>query len=147
MKARILKKIQLTSGEWEVLSRDLWVDRKRNLIYFMALAESPLEKHLYVFSMLQPENKRLLTTPGSTHSIEFNEDCTVTVKTFSNIYQSPSTEVLRVLQHCQSGSVDGLELVNVGHLGVGTFDNSEYTPIICNPVISSGETLYSLVFK
>lgn len=147
MRARILKKVQLTAGEWEVLGRDLWVDRKRNLIYFMGLAESPLEKHLYVFSMLQPEKKRLLTTPGSTHSIEFNDDCTVIVKTFSNINQSPSTEVLRVDQHCQSGSVDGLELVNVGHLVVGTFDNSEYTPIICNPVISSGETLYSLVFK
>ena len=69
------------------------------------------------------------------------------VKTFSNINQSPSTEVLRVHQHCQNGTVDGLELINVGHLAVGTFDNSEYTPIICNPVISSGETLYALVFK
>lgn len=73
MRARIVKKVQLTMGEWEVLGRDLWIDRTRNLIYFMGFAHSPLEKHLYVFSMLQPEKKRLLTTPGSTHTIEFNE--------------------------------------------------------------------------
>jgi hypothetical protein len=69
------------------------------------------------------------------------------VKTFSNTNQLPSTEVLRVVQHCENGSVDGLELQNIGNLAIGSFDNSEYTPIICNPVISSGETLYALVFK
>jgi dipeptidyl-peptidase 9 len=73
LNARIVKKVQLTTGEWEVLSKSLWVDRKHNLIYFMGLAHSPLEKHLYVFNILQPERKRLLTTPGSTYSIEFNE--------------------------------------------------------------------------
>lgn len=147
MKARIVKKSQLTSGEWEVLGRSIWVDRERSLIYYKGFAHSPLEKHLYVFSMLQPEKQRLLTTPGTTNSIEFNEDCTVMVKTFSNTNQLPSTEILRVVQHCENGSVDGLELVNIGHLVVGSFDNSEYTPIICDPVISSGETLYALVFK
>jgi len=73
LKARIVKKIQLTMGEWEVLGKNLWVDKKRNLVYFMGLAHSPLEKHLYVFSLLQPDKKRLLTTPGSTNSIELNE--------------------------------------------------------------------------
>lgn len=73
LKARIIKKVTLTLGEWEVLSKNMWVDKKRNLIYFMGLAHSPLEKHLYVFNLSQPDKKRLLTTPGSTNSIEFNE--------------------------------------------------------------------------
>lgn len=30
---------------------------------------------------------------------------------------------------------------------VGNFDNSEFTPHICPITISSGETLYALVFK
>ncbi|KAL7017779.1 hypothetical protein ACKWTF_010525 [Chironomus riparius] len=147
LKARIVKKIQLSTGEWEVLGKNLWVDKKRNLIYFMGLAHSPLEKHLYVFSLLQPDKKRLLTTPGSTNSIEFNEDCTVIVRTHSNTNQLPSSEVLRVQNNCEKNSVDGIELINLGYLTIGNFDNSEYTPIICNPVISSGETLYALVFK
>lgn len=73
LKARIIKKVQLTMGEWEVLGKNVWIDRNRNLIYFMGLAHSPIEKHLYVFNLLQPDKKRLLTTPGSTNSIEFNE--------------------------------------------------------------------------
>lgn len=147
LKARIVKKIQLTNGEWEVLGKNVWVDIKRNLIYYMGLAHSPLEKHLYVMNIYEPEKHRLLTIPGTNNSIEFNEDHTVMVKTFSNTNQLPSTEVLRVVQRCENGSVDGIELINIGHLAIGSFDNSEYTPIIYNPIISSGETLYALVFK
>ena len=73
LKVRIVRKTPLTMGEWEVLGKNLWVDRQRNLVYFMGLAHSPLEKHLYVFNLLQPDKKRLLTTPGSTNTIEFNE--------------------------------------------------------------------------
>jgi dipeptidyl-peptidase 9 len=56
-----------------VLGKNLWVDRHRNLVYFMGLAHSPLEKHLYVFNLQNPDKKRLLTTPGSTNTVEFNE--------------------------------------------------------------------------
>lgn len=73
LKARIVNKTTLTMGEWEVLGKNLWVDRRRNVVYFMGLAHSPLEKHLYVFSLAQPDKKRLLTTPGSTNTVEFNE--------------------------------------------------------------------------
>lgn len=69
------------------------------------------------------------------------------VKTFSNTNQTPSTEILRVYQHCQNGDVNGLELISEGHLVVGSFDNSEFTPIICETVLASGETIYALVFK
>jgi hypothetical protein len=43
--------------------------------------------------------------------------------------------------------VDGLELAPLGYMIVGNFDNSEFTPHICPITISSGETLYALVFK
>lgn len=73
MKARVIKKIQLTDGEWEVLIDKLWFDRAKNLLYFMGLEHSPLEKHLYVLNLSEPGRRRQLTTPGSTNAIEFND--------------------------------------------------------------------------
>jgi dipeptidyl-peptidase 9 len=79
LKARVTKKITLTSGEWEVMGKNIWRDPSRHLIYFMGSAHSVLEKHLYVLNMTQPNKIKLLTTPGSTHSIEFNEVCCLLV--------------------------------------------------------------------
>lgn len=56
----------------------------------------------------------------------------------------PTTEVLKVEQ---AESVDGIELTTLGYLMVGNYDNSEYTPMIYSPKISSGDTLYAMVFK
>lgn len=70
---RLISKIPLTSGEWEVLDRKIWVDKNRQLLYFMALKESPLEKHLYAVSLQVPEKIRLLTTPDFSYTIEFND--------------------------------------------------------------------------
>lgn len=75
------------------------------------------------------------------------QSCSIIVRTHSNTNQLPSTEILRVDQHCETGSVDGIELSPLGYMIVGNFDNSEFTPLICNITISSGETLYALVFK
>ncbi|KAL1403648.1 hypothetical protein pipiens_019269, partial [Culex pipiens pipiens] len=36
---RIVNKVALTSGEWEVLGRNVWVDKKRQLVYFMGLRQ------------------------------------------------------------------------------------------------------------
>lgn len=60
-------------GEWEVIGRDIWFDKKRNLVYFIGLEHTPLEKHLYVFNLYNPSKRRLLTAPGSSNTIEFNE--------------------------------------------------------------------------
>lgn len=65
--------VALTNGEWEVLRRPLWVDMDRQLVYFMALRESPLEKHLYVVSLRRPGEVRLLTRPGFSYVVEFNK--------------------------------------------------------------------------
>lgn len=73
MKARVMRKVQLTNGEWEVLVDKLWVDRQKNLVYFMGLEHSPLEKHLYVLNLSEPGRRRQLTTSGSTNSIDFND--------------------------------------------------------------------------
>lgn len=148
LKARIVKKVALTSGEWEVLGKNIWIDQSRNLIYFMSTAHSVLEKHLYVLNITQPNKLKLLTVPGSTNSIELNEDCSLIVKTHSNTNQLPSTEILRVHHsNLENASVDDIELVHAGYLSIGSFDSSEYTPQIFEVMIESGDVLYALVFK
>ena len=66
-------KVALTSGEWEVLGRNLWVDNIRQLVYFLGLRESPLEKHLYVVSLNRPGEVRLLTKPGHSYNVDINK--------------------------------------------------------------------------
>lgn len=73
LQPKIISKVALTSGDWEVLGWDLWVDYEKQLVYFMGLKETPLEKHLYVVSLRRPGEVRLLTRPGYSYSIDFNK--------------------------------------------------------------------------
>ncbi|KAI8333132.1 dipeptidyl peptidase IV N-terminal region-domain-containing protein [Chlamydoabsidia padenii] len=41
----------LTSGDWEVESGSVTVDRKRELVHFLSTERSPLERHLYTISL------------------------------------------------------------------------------------------------
>jgi dipeptidyl-peptidase 9 len=59
----------------------------------------------------------------------------------------PTTEVISIKQTCKNGNVDGLELKVSGYLLVGQSDESEFTPMIYNPKISSGDILYAMVFR
>lgn len=67
--------IALTSGNWEVLGRSVWVDAVNELVYFLGLRETPMEKHLYVVGLQKPDDIRLLTEPGNSYSIDFNQVC------------------------------------------------------------------------
>lgn len=71
--SRITNKITLTKGEWEVLGKNVWIDHKRCLIYFLGLKETPLEKHLYVVSYKKNDYIRILTTRGFSYTVELNE--------------------------------------------------------------------------
>lgn len=73
LQPKILQKTALTSGDWEVLGKDIWVDNERELVYFMGLKETPLEKHLYVVSLRRPGEVRLLTRPGYSYCVDFNK--------------------------------------------------------------------------
>uniref|UniRef100_A0A182FL67 Peptidase S9 prolyl oligopeptidase catalytic domain-containing protein n=1 Tax=Anopheles albimanus TaxID=7167 RepID=A0A182FL67_ANOAL len=158
---RIVSKVALTAGRWEVLGRNVWYDRVHRLVYFMALRETPLEKHLYVVSLAQPTVLRLLTMPGYSFTVDFNDDCTIFLQTYCNIYTLPSWELIRISHggaekepsgppaaSVVSVSVDALELISVGYLGEGgPSENTQYNPSIHSPRISSGDVLYAMVFK
>uniref|UniRef100_A0A182PSW5 Peptidase S9 prolyl oligopeptidase catalytic domain-containing protein n=1 Tax=Anopheles epiroticus TaxID=199890 RepID=A0A182PSW5_9DIPT len=156
---RIVQKVALTGGEWEVLARNVWYDRVRQLVYFMGLRETPLEKHLYVVSLAQPNHLRLLTMPGYSFTVEFNDDCTLFLQTYCNISTLPSWELVRIRHGktggsesnsngCSHPAIDTLELVSVGYLSDGgPSENTQYNPSIHSPQISTGDVLYAMVFK
>lgn len=73
LQPKILSKVALTQGDWEALGQNLWVDNDRQLVYFMGLKETPLEKHLYVVSLRRPGEVRLLTRPGFSYAVDFSK--------------------------------------------------------------------------
>lgn len=144
---RIVQKVALTSGDWEVLSRNIWIDRQHRLVYFLALRETPLEKHLYVVSLDQPNQIRLLTKPGYSYTIEFNDDCSIMIQVYCNIHQLPTCEVYRV----ERNNSNWVQLHMIGYLFDGGIPNNiqlqKFSPSIYSKHIQSGELLYAMVFK
>lgn len=149
--ARIVSKVALTSGEWEVLGRNLWVDRKCHLVYFLGLRETPLEKHLYVVSLDDPDNIRLLSRPGSSYSVDFNEDCTILIQVYCNIHQMPACEVQRLVHTNEMDCLDGIELQSIGFLFEGgnatATQLQKFSPSLFSKQISSGDQLFAMVFR
>lgn len=118
------------------------------MIYFLGLKETPLEKHLYVVSLKCPGQIRLLTTPGYSYSIDFNDECSMLIQVYCNIQRLPTCEVLKIHQNSSTGNVSGLTLISMGYLLEGGItENPQYCPTIFSPQLSSGEVLYAMVFK
>ena len=65
-----LSKIQLTSGDWEVSDKDVWVDEDNQLIYFIGTKEIPIEKHLYVVSYDTEDEESSPSSAPSKHPIK-----------------------------------------------------------------------------
>lgn len=151
---RIVSKMALTSGDWEVLGRNVWVDKKKQLVYFLGLRESPLEKHLYVVSLTQPNYVRLLTKPGNSYSVEFNDDCSIVVQTFCNIHQLPTCGVYQIVDTNgmqTENIVEDIDLRLIGYLFEGGIPHSvqlqKFSPTIYSRHLQSGELVYAMVFK
>ncbi|XP_022818946.1 dipeptidyl peptidase 9 isoform X3 [Spodoptera litura] len=95
----MISKEPITAGEWEVMSRKIWVDTVRQLVYFVGLRETPLERHLYVapLSPPRPHAVLLLTPVGHSCTVDIDEECSTAVITSSNITTAPVTRVYRIL--------------------------------------------------
>jgi len=99
---------RLTSGAWGVIGNGFTpalkgIDEKDGLIYFMANADTPLERHLYSVSLAGSEPQRI-TEPGGWHSVTLSKDTRVFLDRFSTpdrpqsvILRSISGETLDVL--------------------------------------------------
>lgn len=94
LQPRVISKVPITQGDWQVLRRKLWVDEANSIVYFAGLREGPLEQHAYAVSLRRPLEVRLLTRPGcSYNSIYFNKECTMLVTVYCSIKSSPTCQV------------------------------------------------------
>lgn len=139
-------KIALTSGDWEVLGRNIWVDEERQLVYFVGLRESPLEKHLHVVSLERPGEVRLLTRPGFSYTVDLNKECTMCVAVYSNIQKLPACQVFRITH--SDWTVEGVNLTPVGYLLEPSVPETDlHCPELYTHQISSGDILFAMVFR
>ncbi|MGH8139545.1 MAG: DPP IV N-terminal domain-containing protein [Steroidobacteraceae bacterium] len=86
----------LTSGEWQVTGDNdshgmRAVDEHRGLAYFVANAESPLERHLYRVSLTDPSiPMHRITTDAGWHAIAMSADAHMFLDTYSTPELPPS---------------------------------------------------------
>ncbi|XP_066244864.1 dipeptidyl peptidase 9 [Euwallacea similis] len=143
---KLVSKVQLTHGNWEVMGHNLWVNIDKQLVYFIGLKEAALEKHLYVVSLKHPGEIRLLSRPGYSYAAEFNRDCSLLITVYSNIKKPPACQVFRVTE--SDWTVEGVNLTPLGYLVESQGSICEmYTPDLYTHTISSGDVLYAMVLK
>jgi len=143
---RIISRVPLTSGDWEVVNRQVWWDDKYQMVYFHALRDSCLEKHLYCVSINRPGEVRRLTAPGYSHSVEMSSDCTMFSTVFSSVTTLPGCQVFSV-SHTDN-TVDGVTLHSNGWiLQPNTPDKEFPPPELFSHCLASGQKLYGMIYK
>jgi dipeptidyl-peptidase-4 len=86
----------LTSGDWEVVGDSAarairGVDERNGAVYFMASAESPLERHLYSISLNDARSTpRRITADTGWHDVSMSKDTKLFLDTFSTTDHPPS---------------------------------------------------------
>uniref|UniRef100_K1RE36 Dipeptidyl peptidase 8 n=2 Tax=Magallana gigas TaxID=29159 RepID=K1RE36_MAGGI len=96
-KANVIREVMLTSGDWEVNQKQIWVDEKRDIVYFVALKDSVLETHLYAVSYSKPSEPVRLTIPGYSHAVSLSSDCSSFVSVYSSARETTSCVVYKIL--------------------------------------------------
>ncbi|XP_040570209.1 dipeptidyl peptidase 9 [Lepeophtheirus salmonis] len=146
LRQRIISKVALTFGEWSVDNKAITVDSEKGLVFFQANKDTPLENHLYVVSLSQPGHIRRLTTLGYSHNVYIREDCSLCVTLFSSIHSVPGCQIFRLVR--KDSTVDGISMIPSGTLLEPKTPEKDYhPPQLFSHKISSGDTLYSMIFK
>ncbi|XP_059172956.1 dipeptidyl peptidase 9-like [Physella acuta] len=138
---KILKEFAITSGDWVVLPKELWVDEARKMVYFLGLKDSPLESHLYVTRYDQPSSVVQLTQPGYSHSVQIDQHFSMFVTVFSSLQSPPQSSIFKIIH--KSSTVRSLQM----GLLCPKIDTFGYTPpTLFNYVSRAGHVAYGLYF-
>ena len=105
LEADVIEELPLTSGDWEVIGKQIWVDKDKKVVYFIGLKDSVLETHLYCVSYDNPKDVVRLTEEGFTHNVTISSDCTYFVTVYSSIQQTSVSKVFK-LCHGRRGIVN-----------------------------------------
>jgi dipeptidyl-peptidase 9 len=155
MRSKLVEKVQLTHGNWEVSDKEVWVDETNNLVYFTGLKESPLERHLYVISLNYPklQPKRLTVEDFSHTTIAFNSSFNYFIDIQSNITIPPFGYLQRTIN---SGNLPDAEPVSLflgssAHPGEDN-DQIDLLPGMAAPQLfdyrlKSGDLINGFIFK
>lgn len=156
VRSRLVSKVQLTHGNWEVSDKEVWFDEPNQLVYFTGLKESPLERHLYCVSLnyLKLQPKRLTVEDFSHTSISFNSSHQFFVDIQSNITIPPFGYLQKVCYG--SSKLPDAQLVRLmlgasANPGEDT-DQIDLLPGMAAPQLfdyrlKSGDLLYGFIFK
>jgi dipeptidyl-peptidase-4 len=129
---------QLTSGEWMVDGVS-GIDEKRNLVYFTATKESPIECHLYAVPLEGGEVRRITTEPG-THAIVLDRGRNNFIDVHQSLDRPPSLSLR---------SLDDGELIRIifdqVDPRIGALELS--APEVVNITSRDGATLYGAVYR
>jgi len=143
---RIVSKIPLTSGDWEVVNRQIWWDEVHKMVYFHGLRDSCLERHLYCVSTNRPGEVRRLTAPGFSHSVEMGPDCLMMTTVFSSVNTLPGCQVFAITH--SDNTVDGVSLNSNGWILQPTNPDKEFPPPeLFSHCLASGHKLYGMIYK
>ncbi|TDH65290.1 hypothetical protein CCR75_002047 [Bremia lactucae] len=116
--ARLLGAV--TSGEWSVESVE-GIDLAQELVFFCGTMDSPLERHLYVTSLVPtsdpPRLPTRLTHAEGMHTIVMDSNCRMYVDAYSNTTLSPRVIVCTVPSKAQLAVVDHIKLVETADTG------------------------------
>lgn len=143
---KIVSKVQLTQGEWEVVNKPVWWDEARSLVYFHGLKDGCLERHLYVVSANSPGEVRRLTEPGLSHSVELGPNCEVMATVFSSVKTLPGCQAFLIIH--SDNTVDGIQLTSAGWILQPSNPDKDFPPPeLFSHSLSSGHKLYGMVYK
>ncbi|KAF9172826.1 dipeptidylpeptidase, partial [Mortierella sp. AD010] len=91
--------VPITTGEYQIIDKQITVDTSRQLVYFTAKRDSVLEIHLYVASYAQgaqTENVKRLTGLGYSHQAVVDVKKNRFLTMYSSVDQSPTCAVLHL---------------------------------------------------
>ncbi|XP_063439501.1 dipeptidyl peptidase 9-like isoform X1 [Mytilus trossulus] len=139
----IIEETPLTSGDWEVINKQIWVDTDKKVVYFIGLKDSVLETHLYSVAYDNPKNVVRLTEEGFSHNITISSDCSYFVTVYSSIQQTSMSKIFR-LCHGRRGIV---YTETLGTLMLSTACPEYQAPKLFNFDSTCGYKLHGLYYE
>ncbi|XP_065063849.1 dipeptidyl peptidase 9-like [Rhopilema esculentum] len=149
----VLSNAELTEGSWAVSPNKIWVDEKRQLIFFVGRKDTPLEEHLYVVSYRFGSEVKRLTQRGFYHISQVDESCRWVVTVASSVSHPCQVQVSKISSFQGNHVISNPERnLNVQLNSLGWLETPRELKFDISPEFFSyrnkkGHTVYGLILK
>ncbi|ESN90169.1 hypothetical protein HELRODRAFT_194672 [Helobdella robusta] len=152
---KVLQNKKLTSGEWEVDGKNLWIDQVNKIIYFIGYKDTPLEAHLYLMTYETNSDENLMqpvriTKAGYSNSVIMDDKCKLFITTLSSLKVPNICEVysISIGSSKVSQGLSKVKFVYAGSLHIPDIQQPiSDPPIPFDFTSSTGTKLYGMVIK